>query len=83
MSYGWIKSYGTWIKSKNDISVSNDSDGQVEILKDEHEIGISSTDVLIDGKNVRTEMALKETSKLKSWFNPIPTKFIENFDLGR
>jgi hypothetical protein len=59
------KSYGAWITSKNDTSVSKDSDGQVEILKDKHEIEISSSDVPIEGKNVRIEMALKETSKLK------------------
>jgi hypothetical protein len=59
--------YETWIKSKKeDTSVSNDSDGQVEILKDKHEIEKSSSEVPVDGKNVRIEMALKETSKLKS-----------------
>jgi hypothetical protein len=26
---------------------------------------------------------LRQTSKLKSWFNPNPTRFIENSDSGR
>jgi hypothetical protein len=36
-----------------------------------------------DGNNGRVARALKETSKLKSWFNLNPTRFIENDDPGR
>jgi hypothetical protein len=36
-----------------------------------------------DGKNERIARSLKQTSKLKSWFNPNPTRFIKNSDSGR
>jgi hypothetical protein len=36
-----------------------------------------------DMKNERVAWALRQTSKFKSWFNPSPTRFIENSDSGR
>jgi hypothetical protein len=63
----WLnKSYGPWIKSKNDTSVCDDSDSEVKNLKDKREIEISSSDVPIYGNNERIAMNLKQTSKLKS-----------------
>jgi hypothetical protein len=35
------------------------------------------------GENERVAKDLRQTSKLKSWFNPNPTKFIKNSDSGR
>jgi hypothetical protein len=36
-----------------------------------------------DSKKEKMKSALRETSKLKSWFNPNPTTYIENRDSGR
>jgi hypothetical protein len=70
------KSYGAWIKSKNDTSVSDDSDSEIEFEK-------PFNDAPNDGKNERVARDLRQTSKSKSWFNPNPTRFIENSDSGR
>jgi hypothetical protein len=80
----WLnKSYGAWIKSKNDTSVSDDSDNEIDTLKNKIEAEKPFNDAPNDGKNERVARALRQTSKLKSWFNPNPTRFIENSDSGR
>jgi hypothetical protein len=80
----WLnKSYGAWIKSKNDASVSDDSDSETDTLKYKIEIEKPFNEAPNDGKNERVARALRQISKLKSWFNPNPTRFIENFDSGR
>jgi hypothetical protein len=77
------KCYGAWIKSKNDTTVNDDLENEVDNLKNKIETEILCNDAPNDGKNERTARALKQTSKLKSWFNPNPTRFIENADSGR
>jgi hypothetical protein len=80
----WLnKSYGAWIKSKNDTSVSDDSDSEIDTLKNKIETEKLFNDASNDGKNERVARALRQTSKLKSWFNPNPTRFIESSDSGR
>jgi hypothetical protein len=80
----WLnKSYGAWIKSKNDTSVSDDSDSEINNLKNKIETEKSFNDSPNDGENERVPRSLRQTSKLKSWFNPNPTRFIENSDSGR
>jgi hypothetical protein len=80
----WLnKSYGAWIKSKNDTSVSDDSDNEIETLKNKIEIEKPFNDAPNDGKNERVARSLRQTFKLKSWFNPNPTRLIENSDSGR
>jgi hypothetical protein len=80
----WLnKSYGAWIKSKNDTSVSDDSDSEINDLKSKSEIEKPFNDAPNDGKNEKIARALKQKSELKSWFNPNPTRFIENSDSGR
>jgi hypothetical protein len=47
----WLnKSYEAWIKSKNDTSVSDDSDSETDNLKDKIEIEIPFDDAQNDGK---------------------------------
>jgi hypothetical protein len=76
-------SYGGLIESKNDTSVNEDSESEVDNLKDKIETEISFYDAPNVGKNKRIARALNQTSKLKSWFNPNPTIFIKNADPGR
>jgi hypothetical protein len=80
----WLnKSYGAWIKSKNDTSVSDESDSETHTLKNKIETEKPFNEAPNDEKNERVARALIQTSKLKSWFNPKPTRFIENSDSGR
>jgi hypothetical protein len=77
------KSYGAWIKSKNDSSFSDDSDSEIGNLKNKIETEKPFNDAPNDGGNERVAKALRQTSKLKSWFNPNPIRFIENSDSER
>jgi hypothetical protein len=52
-------------------------------LKDKIETEIPINDAPNDGKNEIILRSLRQTSKLKSWFNPNPTRFIKNADSGR
>jgi hypothetical protein len=80
----WLnKSYGVWIKLKNDASVSDDSDSEIDTLKNKIETEKPFNDTPNDGKNEKVVRALRQTSNSKSWFNPNPTRFIENSDSGR
>jgi hypothetical protein len=81
----WLnKSYEAWIKSKNDTSVSDDdSDNEVEVLKDKREIEIPPNDFPLDGKDERITIALNHNFNLKRGFNPYSTRLIKSFDLGR
>jgi hypothetical protein len=77
------KSYGDWIKSENDTNVSDDSDSEIENLKNKIETEKPFDDAPNDGKNERVIRSLRQTSELKSCLNPNPTRFIENSDSGR
>jgi hypothetical protein len=77
------KSYGTWIESKNDTSVSDYSDSEIVDLKNKSEDEKPCSDTPNDGKNERISRPLRQNSKIKSWFNPNPTRFIENSDSTR
>jgi hypothetical protein len=77
------KSYGAWIKSKNDTSVNDDSGSEIDDLKDKIETENPFNDAPNDGKNERVASSLRQTSKSKSWFNPNSTRFIESSDSGR
>jgi hypothetical protein len=77
------KSYGVWIKFKNDTSVSDDSDSETDTLKNKIETEKPFNDASNDGKNEKIARALRQTSKSKGWFNPNPTRLIENSDSGR
>jgi hypothetical protein len=80
----WLnKIYGAWIKSKNDTSVSDDSDNEIDTLKNKIKIEKPFNVAPNDGKNERVVRAFRQTSKLKSRFKPNPTRFIENSDSGR
>jgi hypothetical protein len=73
---GLNKSYGAWIKSMNDTSVSDDSDSELDNLKDKSETEKPFNEAPNDDKNERIARSSRQTSKLKSWFNPNPTRFI-------
>jgi hypothetical protein len=80
----WLnKSYGAWIKSKNDTSISDDSDCEVDNLKDKSETEITFNDAPNYGKNEKIARDLRQTSKLNSWFNPNQTRLVKNSDSGR
>jgi hypothetical protein len=80
----WLnKSYGAWIKSKNDTSVNDDSDNEIDNSKNKIEIEKPFNDAPNEGENERVASALRQTSKLKHCFNPNPTRFIKNSDSGR
>jgi hypothetical protein len=79
----WLnKKYGAWIESKNDTSVNDDSDSEIDNLNNKSETEIPFNDAPNDGKNERITRPLRQTSKLKSWFIPNTTRFIENADSG-
>jgi hypothetical protein len=59
------KGYGAWIKSKNDTNVSDDSENEVENLKNKIETEKPFNDAPNDGKNEIIARALRQTSKLK------------------
>jgi hypothetical protein len=68
----WLnKSY-----AKNDTSVSDKSDSETDNLKNKIEIEKPFNDAPNDGKKERAARALRKTSKLKSCFDPNPTRFI-------
>ena len=82
----WLNlNYGNWNKSKNAIKNSDDED-----LSDSESADIAAKYLAIpeeastDGIEERKyKKALKEASKLKSWFNPDPLKLIELQNSGR
>jgi hypothetical protein len=57
------KSYGAWIKSKNDASVIDDSVSEVDNSKDKSETEKPFNDAPNDRKNKRIARAVKQTSK--------------------
>ena len=83
----WLgKSYGKWSTSKADLSLKDDdSDNETDSSKDKP-VGDTSPSSNYDPKKGKLDKALRETSRLKSWFkpNPNPTRFLENnSDSGR
>jgi hypothetical protein len=67
----WLnKRYGAWIKSKSDTSVSDDSESEIDTLKNKVETEKPFNDAPNDRKNEIVARALRQTSKLKSWLNP-------------
>jgi hypothetical protein len=77
----WLgKSDGDWQRSKVSSNFKDDnSDNETDNLKNQSKEETTSVDTSKDEKTAR---ALKETPKLKSWFNPNPTRFLENEDSG-
>ena len=78
----WLnKTYGQWMKSKDSLEKVEDdsSDSELDIVatKEQMEAPAKMDDT---AKNAKV---LKEISKLKSWFNPDPSRFIEEQDPGR
>ena len=74
-----------WIESKNNMKNSADED-----LSDSESPGVDAKYLAVpeeastDGiEEKKYKKALKEASKLKSWFNPDPLKFVELQNTGR
>jgi hypothetical protein len=59
------KVFGFWIKTKNDTSTNDDSDSEVDNLKDKSKTEMPFDEAPNDGMNERIARALKQTSKLK------------------
>jgi hypothetical protein len=70
----WLgKSYGEWSRTKEDsILKDHDSDAENEVLEGKSAKELTQSD---DSNKEKMKKALRETSILKSWFNPKPTKF--------
>ena len=82
----WLNlSYGNW-KSKINIQQPPDDDDTSDTeTTDEDTTALTETeDATLDEAQIRKQnKALKEISRLKSWFNPDPSKFLEMQNSGR
>jgi hypothetical protein len=63
------------MKSKNDTSVSDDSNSEINNLKNKSETEKPVDDAPNDRENERIARAKRQTSKVKSFFNPNPKRF--------
>jgi hypothetical protein len=82
----WLNlSYGNW-KLKNNNQQPPDDDNTLnaeELVEDASDLA-EAEDANLDEAQIRKQnKALKQFSKLKSWFNPDPSKFLETQNLGR
>jgi Reverse transcriptase (RNA-dependent DNA polymerase) len=77
------KTYGEWMKSKDCPEMSEDdrSDTEVELNNHPEAKELESSDQTV--ATPHNKKALKQSSKLKSWFNPDPSRFMEVQDSGR
>jgi hypothetical protein len=78
-------SYGNW-KSKNNNQEPPDDDNtsDAEAMEEEASDLVESEDATLDEAQTRKQnKTLKQISKLKSWFNPDPSKFLKMQNSGR
>jgi len=78
----WLnKTYGQWMKSKDSLEKVEDdsSDSELDIVATKEKMEAPAK---MD-ETAKNAKVLKEISKLKSWFNPDPSRFIEEKDSGR
>ena len=82
----WLNlSYGNW-KSKNNNQQPPDDDdtSDTEAMEKDASDLAEAEDATLDEAQIRKQnKALKQISKLKSWFNPDPSKFLEMQNSGR
>jgi hypothetical protein len=79
----WLnKTYGEWMKSKDHPKMTEDdlSDTEVDLDKHAEPKESESSDKRLE--TAQNKKALKQISKLKSWFNPDPSRFMEVQDAG-
>jgi hypothetical protein len=70
------------LNQKNDSSVTDDSDSEIDTLKNKIETEKPFNENPNYGENERVARALRQTSKSKIWFNPNLARFIENSGSG-
>jgi hypothetical protein len=77
------KTYGEWMKSKDHPKMTEDdlSDTEVELNNHPEPKELELLDKTIE--TAQNKKALKQILKLKSWFNPDPSRFMEVQDSGR
>jgi hypothetical protein len=69
--------YREWMKSKDHPKMTDDDLSDTEVVLDNHPEPkeLESSDKRIE--TAQNKKALKQISKLKSWFNPDPSRFME------
>ena len=80
----WLNlSYGNWNKSKSNLKIDDDdlSDSEAP-CDDAKNLAVPEEPTPEGTEALKYKKVLKETSKLKSWFNPDPSKYIELQDSG-
>jgi hypothetical protein len=75
--------YGEWMKSKDHPKMTEDGLSDTEFEFDSHPEPkeLESSDKTLE--TAQNKKSLKQISKLKSWFNPDPSKLMEVQDSGR
>jgi hypothetical protein len=83
----WLNlSYGNWNKSKsNSIQPQDNEDtSDTEVMTEDASDLAETEDATLKKAHIRKQnKALKQISKLKSWFNPDPSKLLGMQNLGR
>ena len=82
----WLNlSYGNWKSKNNNQQPADDDDtSDTEALEEDASDLAEAEDATLDEAQIRKQnKALKQISKLKSWFNPDPSKFLEMQNSGR
>jgi hypothetical protein len=77
------KTYGEWMKSKDNSKMTDDDLSDTEVDADNHKEQKEPESPAKRNETDNNKQALKHTSKLKSWFNPDPSRFMEVQDSGR
>jgi hypothetical protein len=82
----WLNlSYGNWKLKNNNLQPQDDDDTSdtEAIVEDTSDLAQAEDATLDEAENRKQNKALKQISKLKSWFNPVPSKFPETQNSGR
>jgi hypothetical protein len=74
-----IKIYGAWIKSKNYTSVSDDSDSEIDPMKNKIEAEKPFNDAPNDGKNEKSCKGFKTNFQAKELVSSKPNKIYRKF----
>jgi hypothetical protein len=82
----WLNlSYGNWkLKNNNQQHPDDDDTSDAEVLEEDASDLAQSDNATLDEAEIRKQnKVLKQISKLKSWFNADPSKFLETQNSGR
>jgi hypothetical protein len=81
----WLNlNYGNWkLKNNNQQPPDDDDTSDAEAMEEDANDLAQAADATLDEAEIRKQnKALKQISKLKSWFNPDPSKFLETQNSG-